>query len=97
MKKISASVLRKDLRITIRVPITASANWSNSSKLVAATMHVENTLAREGKSSKENRSSAEISEGKEIVERFSKQTKFGFSKGSHWDSDRDPKCLKCGK
>ncbi|TYK28974.1 putative polyprotein [Cucumis melo var. makuwa] len=36
-----------------------------------------------------------MSEGKGSDEGFSKKAKSGFSEGSHWDGDQDPKCFEC--
>lgn len=52
------------IRTTIQVPVTASANWLNFSKMVEATMRVENTLVGEKKSFKKKRSGMEMNKGK---------------------------------
>lgn len=52
-------------------------------------MCVENMLVEEEKSSKEKRSSTQVTQGKRSDE--------GFSLGLHWDSDQVFKCFKCDK
>ena len=70
-KKDKCKQIKEGLRIVIPVPVMASANWSDFSKLVEASLR-ENMLAEEGRNWKGRRSSRDLNYGKGSGKGFSK-------------------------